>query len=360
MTENSDFQPDWASAPGDTIADILAERNLSPAEFARLMGRPDEYAFGLIRGYERVTRETAQQLESLLGASAAFWINRESQYREDLDRLQSEAGAGWLSELPVKDMTKFGWIESFRGTADKVSACLRFFKVTDIDEWRRRYRGVLELEAAFRTSRSFDSKPGAVAAWLRRGEIEGESIHCKPWNRDRFQETLARIRPLTRQKDPDIFIPELTRLCSECGVAVVVLRAPEGCRASGATRFLSPDKALLLLSFRYLSDDQFWFTFFHEAGHLLLHSKNALFLEGAGRVSTTEEDEANEFAARTLIPPQFEAELLSLPVDGRQVMRFARLVGVSPGIVVGQLQHRGRFTQRQLNNLKKRFAWGND
>jgi Zn-dependent peptidase ImmA (M78 family) len=117
---------------------------------------------------------------------------------------------------------------------------------------------------------------------------------------------------------------------------------------------------MILLSFRYLSDDHFWFTFFHEAGHLVLHGDRCIFLEGDDTLTTEEEDAANAFAADTLIPPEYQAEMLRLPLNGRDVMRFARKVGVSPGIVVGQLQHYGRFRQNQLNNLKRRFTWGED
>jgi HTH-type transcriptional regulator/antitoxin HigA len=141
---------------------------------------------------------------------------------------------------------------------------------------------------------------------------------------------------------------------------VVIVRAPTGCRASGATRFVSASKALLLLSFRYLSDDHFWFTFFHEAGHLLLHGEKALFLEGAEMSATKEEEEANEFAARVLIPPEFHTALLDLSVNGREVIRFAKFTGVSPGIIVGQLQHHGRVKRNQLNSLKRWFKWGSD
>ena len=115
---------------------------------------------------------------------------------------------------------------------------------------------------------------------------------------------------------------------------------------------------MILLSLRYLSDDHFWFTFFHEAGHLVLHGDRCIFLEGEDTLTTEEETEANEFAANILIPTEFQAEMLRLPVDGRAVMRFARRVGVSPGIVVGQLQHHKRFLPKQLNNLKRRFTWG--
>jgi HTH-type transcriptional regulator / antitoxin HigA len=363
MAEENDFKPNWVSAPGDTMADILEERYLSLAEFAQRMGQTPEEASELLHGRATITIETARLLEVVLGSSAAFWMNRESQYREDVARLQREmqrtGGTEWLSEIPLKDMIKFGWIELISDSVDEVAACLRFFNVPDIGTWRETYRDVLEM-AAFRTSHSFDSQPGAVAAWLRQGEIESISIDCNHYNAQQFQEVLPTIRSLTREKDPSFFLPELQKRCAECGVAVVIVRAPVGCRASGATRFLSPSKALLLLSFRYLSDDHFWFTFFHEAGHLLLHGKNALFLEGTNLESSKEENEANEFAARVLIPHEFRTALLELSANGRDVIRFARRVGVSPGIVVGQLQHLGRIRQNQLNNLKKRFEWDND
>jgi Zn-dependent peptidase ImmA (M78 family) len=106
-----------------------------------------------------------------------------------------------------------------------------------------------------------------------------------------------------------------------------------------------------------LTDDHFWFTFFHEAGHLLLHGKQGMFLEEMVPCESKEEDEANEFAAGLLIPEIHRADLTNLSLDGREVMRFARKIGVSPGIVVGQLQHLRVFTRKQLNNLKVRYTW---
>ena len=363
VIDSNEFRPDWASPPGDTMADILEEQNLSSIEFAQRMGCTREQANELLHGRTAITAETARQLELVLGAPAAFWMTREFQYREDIVRLQHEeqsaADESWLSELPLKDMIKFGWLKSVPSSADRVTACLRFFGVPDVEAWRKTYRDVLDM-AAFRMSPSFASQPGAVAAWLRQGEIKSAAINCQHWDAKRFQEVLTNIRPLTRKKDPNYFIPELEKRCAECGVAVVVIRAPSGCRASGATRFLSPSKALLLLSFRYLSDDHFWFSFFHEAGHLLLHGEKALFLEGSNMVSNKQEKEANEFAALTLIPAEYQTAMQKLPLDGREVIKFSRYVGVSPGIVVGQLQYYGRIKPRQLNNLKRRFTWQSD
>jgi HTH-type transcriptional regulator / antitoxin HigA len=355
MAKSNEFAPDWSSPPGETVADILDERSLPPKEFAKQMGYTPERAQSLLSGDEAITAETATRLELVLGVPAAFWIVRESQYREGLSRFSGNPSplleSAWLKDLPVKEMMKFGWIKE-----PTSASCLRFFDVPDQNAWYVAYGSLLE-KTAFRTSPTFKSQLGAVAAWLRQAEIESASIKCRPWDLEQFRRILVSIRALTREKEPNRFISELTSRCAKCGVALVIVRSPTGCRASGATRFLSSDRALLQLSFRYLSDDQFWFTFFHEAAHLILHDKSEVFLESNDFAPSKEENEANKFAAQVLIPPKFYTALLNLPVDGRKVVRFAKKLGVSPGIVVGQLQHDGRFTQRQLNNLKRRFTW---
>ena len=174
-------------------------------------------------------------------------------------------------------MIKFGWLDSVPHPSEEVSSCLQFFDLPSVPAWREAYSSLQQL-AAFRTSPSFESRSASVAAWLRQGEIEAERIECRPWDVEKFQESLRYIRSLTQISDPNRYIPALQEHCSNAGVAVAIVRAPNGCRASGAVRFLSQTKALLQLSLRHLTDDHFWFTFFHEAGHLMLHGERSLFL----------------------------------------------------------------------------------
>lgn len=356
MPSSQEFRPDWVSPPGDTIADILTERGLSLAEFAQHIGQTPEQAKDLLQGRTTITIGIARRLEQFLGASMEFWMSRDFQYRQDVAKLHA-AYDEWLTELPVGDMIRFGWLKPAPHPSEEVAACLHFFNVSSVHAWRATYQNLQQM-VAFRTSPSFDSRPAAVAAWLRRGEILSEAIRCSPWEPRRFQQSLSGIRSLTRQKDPSRFIPELQRRCAETGVAVVIVRPPNGCRASGATWFPSQDKAALLLSFRHLSDDQFWFSFFHEAGHLLLHGKNGFFLEGIEATATKQEQEANKFAERILIPAESLPAMLALPPRAREVIRFAQRLGVSPGIIVGQLQHYyGVLKPNQLNGLKRRFSW---
>jgi HTH-type transcriptional regulator / antitoxin HigA len=359
MAASTAFEHNWMSAPGETITALLGQIRLSRTEFATRMGCTPSEIDQLLDGTASITNDCARRLQNTIGGSVNFWMRRESQFRRDLARIEETGGAGWIAELPVSEMTRFGWISTSSGTREQLLRCMNFFGVNEIDTWREKYSDVL-LGRAFKTSSTFDSQPAAVAAWLRQAEIEATSADCKDWNPERFKNELFSIRTLTRQRRPNRFLPELKERCASCGVALVILRAPAGCRASGATWFLSATKAVIVLSFRYLSDDHFWFTFFHEAAHLLLHEHSHLFLEGADLICTKDEAEASNFAAKTLIPPEYDAELMRLPLDGRAVLRFAQRIRISPGIVVGQLQHRGRITHRQLNSLKTRFSWTSD
>jgi len=347
------FNPDWVSPPGETIAAILRERSLSEADLADRIEQSLEDVQALLEGRSTITLALARRLSSVLGASVEFWMARDYRYRETVSKLQV-THKDWLSELPITDMANFGWLNA--AASEMVGACLRFFGVPSVPAWRASYGGLLNT-TAFRTSQSFKSLPGPTAAWLRAGELEAAAIDCRPWNGEGFRNSLSKIRALTRQKDPHRFVPKLQELCAQNGVAVVIVRAPSGCRASGATRFVTPAKAILQLSFRFLMDDQFWFTFFHEAGHLLLHDPGKFFLEEIDAPVTAQETEANDFAARTLIPAENEAEMLELPASSKAVIRFATRIGIAPGIVVGQLQHRGRLRPDHLNGLKRRFEW---
>lgn len=359
MVTSSGFQPDWASAPGQTVADLLKERGIPLQDFAAMLGQSSEAVEDLIAGRVAITRDLAKCFENTLGASAEFWMRRESQYRADLSRLQRshdrEIDARWLSSMPVKDMVKLGWIPGATGP-NCIAELLSFFNVPNVSAWHDKYETLLDT-ATFKTSPSFKTDIFATAAWLRQGEILAESVACRPWSPTRFDESLSEIRLLTRKSNPAHFVPALQEICARSGVATIILRAPTGCRASGATRFTAPDKALLLLSFRHLSDDHFWFSFFHEAGHLLLHEAKTTFIEGDSRHRSVQEDEANEFAASRLIPVEYMERMCLLGADAREIIRFAKVVGVSPGIVVGQLQHLGLLKRHQFNSLKRRFTW---
>jgi HTH-type transcriptional regulator / antitoxin HigA len=121
------FEPDWLSAPGGTILDIIEERGMSSKDLAGLLGYSLEQTERLIAGKEAITRDVATLLAEQVGGSEKFWLSRERNYRNEVARLQSSgsmpAAKAWLDELPLKDMQKFGWIPSHTRTEDRRAPC---------------------------------------------------------------------------------------------------------------------------------------------------------------------------------------------------------------------------------------------
>lgn len=357
MISDTGFQPDYTVSPGEILAEYLETVGMSQRDLALRTGLTPKTINEIVNAKAPVTAETALKLERVLGRPAHFWQNLESLYQEvrareaERDRLQ--AGLDWLKRVPVSDLTKQGWLPRLKDPVEQLDAVLRFFGVNAVEQWQAMWEG---HQVAYRQSARFEAHPEAVSAWLRQGERLAQGMRCAPYDKARFQAALLEIRSLTRQP-PEAFQQRLIDLCAAAGVALAFVPELPRTGVSGATRWLSPDKALIQLSLRYKSDDHLWFTFFHEAGHVLLHGKKEVFIEGNG-LDGEKEAEANRYAADALIPP---VKLRALLAVGRptlaQVEAFAVEIGIAPGIVVGRLQKEGVYDHKIGNGLKRRFCW---
>ena len=358
---NTPYVPDWVSPPGETLADILEERSWSQSEFAERTGYTEKHVSLLINGKASITEDTALKLELVVGSTAGFWLTRESRYREALARAQEEKAlekeGSWLKKLPIKHMLQHNWIRHLPSVGAQVAECLRFFEVASVKAWETRYQDPV---AAFRSSRKYPIDPAPTAAWLRQGERVAATIDCAPYDKAAFKSALSEIRKLGNETDPEVFVPQLTAICAKTGVAVVFEPEPKGCPVSGATKWLSQSKALIQLSLRHKSNDHLWFSFFHEAGHILLHGKKMLFIDMENMLSDEHEDEANRFSRDILIPPALAMRLLELPPREADVLQFAKQASIAPGIVVGRMQNEKLLGWNQLNNLKVRYQWSTD
>lgn len=350
----SQFEPNWVSPPGATVVDLLNERGLEVNQLAHELHREVHEVSRLLHGLVPITADWAEILSQVLGSTPSFWLRREELYRSDLKRLCGNFT--WLDALPVRDMVKFGWIERGHSSTETALNVCAFLGVSTPKAFEHKYAQMLGA-SAYRKSNAYQTNSGAAVAWLRQGEIEASAVDCQAWSKAKLQASLGDLRSLTRMSDPGEFIPALQRRLAACGVAVVVVRSPDGCRASGATRFLTPTKALMQLSFRYLSDDQFWFTVFHEIGHLILHTHDELFLEGLEHHYSKPEEEADEFALQLLFGLVGVEALDAVSLNKFSIARLAKRAGISPGLVVGQLQEKGRVPFKHFNFLKVRYIW---
>ena len=359
------FMPDWVSPPGETILDIAEERGWSQKELAARLGFSEKHVSQLIKGDVTLTFETAMRLERVLGSNCNFWLSRENKYREHKARLeaarQCQEWQGWLDELPIAELKKSGHIDDLRLTPKNrptiVEHCLRFFGVASPDEWRSYYAG---MQVSFRRSRIEQTDIGAISSWLRIGEISAENIDTPKFNRARFESSLHAIRKLTVE-DPENFQAKMIDLLKESGVVFALIPSIPRAHVSGVARWLTPSRPLIQMSLYGKSNDRFWFTFFHEAAHILLHAnsneeKKSVFLDDPVSSESTDikEIEANKWASEMLIPESEMPSLVGLRSKA-SVIEFANHIGVHPGIVVGRMQHEGVIDPSWFNDLKQRY-----
>jgi HTH-type transcriptional regulator/antitoxin HigA len=362
MSTKYDFKPDYAFHPGETLAETLETLSMSQAELAQRTGRPLKTINEIIQGKAAITADTALQLERATGVPATFWNNAQRNYEAALAR-QAEAeeiqrGVEWLKNFPIKTLVTLGWLKKAEDQIDQMRELLGFFAVAGVAEWESIWSSP---QVAFRKSAAFQAQPTSVAAWLREGERAAHKLETQSFNKDQFTQALVEIRKLTTE-EPQKFEPAMKQLCAACGVAVVFVPELPGTRAYGATRWLSPEKAILQLSLRGKADDFLWFTFFHEAAHILKHGKKDVFIEAPESSKDTsilqKEEEANNFAADFLIPRSAFKELLTRqPFTARRICAFAQELDIAPGIVVGRLQHSHLIQFSQHNQLKRRFRF---
>jgi len=346
------FEPNWTSSPGNTILDILKLKNIELSEFAKKINESDDDILNLINGSIKINTKIASKLSIELGASPSFWINREKQYRDILNKRHPEMISKWIKSLPINDMIKYGWIKESNNLGKE---CLDYFGVNNVFEWNLKYPETTNL--SFRKTEAFKSDLASIFSWIRRGEILSKKYPNTAWNKDKFLESLDEIKKLTKEKNPKKFLPRLISICAESGVALTIVPTPRNCPVSGVVKFLD-NKALLQMSFRYLSDDQFWFTFFHEAAHLILHNPENPILElDKEKENSVKELEANNFAAEVLIPYYLKDELYKIKSNKKKIVGLSMKAGVSPGIIVGQMQHLGIIKFEYLNGYKRRYKW---
>jgi HTH-type transcriptional regulator / antitoxin HigA len=357
-TSANAFRPTYAVPPGETLVELLDQRAMTQTDLARRLGVSLKHTNQVIKGAASISAELSLGLEKVLDVPASFWLNRESLFRAALARASEAQDLSkwidWAKLFPIKDLKERGFISGDANGVGVVEELLRFLGIATPEAWQ-------ETAAAYRRSRRFKSDPYALAAWLRAAEIEATQIEARPYDGDRLVAALKEVRGLTCLH-PREWHPRLIELCAGAGVAFVLMDTFKGARANGATRWLTPRKALVQLSLRYAWEDIFWFTFFHEAGHVLLHRKKEVFLEG---LTPSDDDlaqqwddlerEADLFASRTLIPHEREPELATLAI--KDIPAFANELGVAPAIVVGRMQHEKHLLFSQGNDLRRRLTF---
>lgn len=354
-----DPRADVPVAPGEQIREILEERGITQADFALRLGKTEKFVSQLINGKASLSYETAIELERVLGVPSPVWNNWESIYRDALIRVRREAElteqAEWSKSFPLKAMESHKWIARETSPAEQAEELLSFFGVSSINAYRKYWGSDKRLAA--RMSTAYTVETPALTAWLRAGEREAEKVRTKPFSESAFRAALHELRSATRMR-PEHWQPLMIERCAAAGVAVVFVPDLPKTRCHAVSWRASRSRAVIQLGLRYKTDDQLWFSFFHEAGHLLLDERRSSSISDLNGDSISER-RADAFAADFLIPPDKWAAFGSRP--GRPskhlVLTFADEIGIAPSIVVGRLQREEVIPYNHMNGLKATLNW---
>jgi len=338
-----------ATPPGATIKEQLIDRGMSQKEFSARMGMSEKHISRLINGEVQLTPDVAVRLEMVLGVPAQFWSKLESIYREKLVRASAEnemdADIELSKKLPYKEMEQNGWVPITQRPQERVINLRKYFEVVQL--------GLLTDELipgiACRRLAATEKSDFALIAWAQKARLAAREIETCPIDLNGLTGALPKIRKMTRM-NPEDFCPQLCKILTDCGIALVFLPHIGGSFLHGAT-FYSGNKIVVGLTVRGKDADKFWFSLFHELGHILLGHLGK-------SDGTTDEDElaADTFAKDTLIPlNQFNKFVALNDFSRESMMHFARHIEIDVGIVVGRLQKENYIQYKWYNDLKTRY-----
>ncbi|AKP67455.1 HigA family addiction module antitoxin [Companilactobacillus ginsenosidimutans] len=357
-------ETDYNSLPGDTIRESLEEINMTQSELAENMGTTRKHISEVISGKTRILPETANQLEYVFDVPAKFWLNLQLQYDDFLEKKRNEKeleeNNEYSKKFPYTELSKAGLVPNTKNKSERLDNILKFFRVSSIEVLKKKINDDPLSIGAFRASDDkFKVNNYSLHSWLQAGIIKANNIETEDFDAKKLKTLIPEFRRLSLETDIKKFFPKLQKLAASTGIAVVIVPELPKSRVSGCTRWLSPyPKAVIELSIRQKTHDNFWFTFFHELGHIVLHKKSPFFTINQEYGKTNEEKEADNWAANVLIPKKsWESFIEKGDFTRKSIELFANSIDIHEDIVLGRLQNEKYLDYRQLSNLHVRYKF---
>ncbi len=363
--ETNIYQSDLAIHPGELLEETLEEIAMSQAELANRLGRPLQAINEIIKGKKSITPKTALELEDVLNVPAHIWVGLEAEYQmikaKEEEQKQMQEESALLSLFPYLELSKLDLVQKTRDVLVKVDELRRFFSVAKLTQIEH----VKSYQPAFRVTNKKTVSHEAIAAWLQAGKIKAETIETQPFDHVKLKTKLPELKTLMHDNIEDA-TQKIRQLLAECGVAFVMLPHFKHTHVNGATFWLnSREKAVIMMSLKGGFSDIFWFSFFHEIGHILLHGKRELFLEDGhcDPALQKQEDEADMFAKDLLILPKAYSTFLEQHDFSKQnILSFSKQMKIKPSIIVGRLMYEKivPFNDYRLCKLRDSYKWAKE
>lgn len=338
-----------AIPPGATIREQLQYRGMSQKEFAERMGLSEKHVSRLINGKVPLSPSVADCLEMVLGVPAKYWNRLEAAYRTDIEKIAAEnemdEDRDLVKRFPYNEISELGWVPKTRNLKERVINLRKYFEVSSL----RLLDDALITGIACRKLGESEKSNYALITWAQKAKLEARKIETSPVNIQRLKKNIPEIRKLTLEQPLDARA-HLREILSQSGIAIVYLPHLKGSYLQGAS-FSDHKKIVLGITSRQKNEDVFWFSLFHEIGHII--QGDIHLPDGPSR---EEERRADRFAADHLINPEDYRNFVGQhDFSVEAVSDFSNRIGIDQGIVIGRLQKEGYVPFNKMNQLKKQF-----
>ena len=347
MSNYIEYNDKVAFHPGYYIKEIVEDSGLTQEDFAKRLGTTPKNLSVMIKGEQSISIEMATKLSRMLGTTVTYWLNLQQAYDE---RVAEFLSAEELKrEREVFKLIDYGYFrENFHlpdllRKVDEQIKCIReFLSVASLVVLEKQ-----SLAVSFRSYSSKLSKKNTVNANAMVQIAVNQTIRqdAPKYNKTKFEEAVAFAQTQTQNhKD---FLPAVTKAFREAGVVLVVLPNLKNSGVNGATKRVD-GKVMLMVNDRRHYADTFWFTLFHEIGHILNGDLGVTFKD-------EKEDEADLYARKMLIPQDSYEEFIrrNSSFDEETIREFARSINQDPGIVLGRLMKEEKVSYKNTELSKK-------
>ena len=342
--------------PGQYVEELIEDYNVTQKEFAERLGVSAKTVSKLVNAEESISKETAHKLAKLSGVSMQAWLNLQNAYDVKVAEIVEQKELEEGGEKEICEMIDFkyfkerGYVPDKRySLKEKIIELRKILEVSSLE-----YLVTFNHLVSYRNTREFTTKSIVNSnIMLELASKKARDITTTKLHRRKLERSLPTLRNLTRQ-DPEVFPQRLYDILLDCGVVLVGLPALPNANLNGATKKFGNGSAMLLLTDRNKASDIFWFSLFHEIGHILENDFSSD--DGNGESYRRSEEEADKFAKDFLIRPEdYQAFVEKGNFDKSNILDFAEKIDIHPSVVLGRLQNEGILSFDRYRELKENY-----
>ncbi len=346
--------------PGETIADILDDRGITQSELALRMGVTPVYVSNVINGKKDISAKFAMKLEYALGVKKSFWLNLQANYDAELLELneletisEEEIAARDHLNSVVKFLRSRELIPAREGKKESIISLRSFFNMSDLSNLPK-----LCDVGAFRMSRSIAADPFVLGAWIRISQLlcEKRSLDSR-FDKHQISELVNGLKEIMMQNSSSVQ-SDLECILGKYGIDFIVMQHFAGAPVHGYVSSKRDGSYLMIVTIRRANADEFWFSLFHELGHIINGDVdlNSNFIDDGNDSDT--EMAANKFAASALLEDKAYEQFVNRGIFTLiEIQKFADSQNVMPYIVIGRLRREKKLECNQYSSQMLRYKW---